>query len=133
MIQPISISQPIKPISFQGGRKYRKPDLKQLWDKGKLPTVKYGFYGDILTKENISREHLLPASLGGTTKFGNIVLASKEKNQIRSNYDIRDFADAQIVKQYLQQFNPIHLKEFDGKTYIQAIKKTLKTLGMPIK
>ena len=50
MIQPISMLQ--SNISFTGKHRYKmnggNPDLKRLWDQGKLPEVKYGFYGVIL-------------------------------------------------------------------------------------
>lgn len=105
------------------------PDLKKLWDMGKLPSVKYGFYGDKLTHQNISREHLIPASQGGTKRFGNIVLASKEKNNARSDYDIRDFADITKVRLYLSQFLGMK-KPIDGNRYIFAVMETLRQLGL---
>lgn len=123
VITPISSSQP---ITF----KARNPDLKKLWDRGKLPSVKYGIYGDILTKQNVSREHLLPASQGGTTRLGNIALASKEKNNARSNFDIRQFLDPEIAKQYLAQFIDIRTKELNGNKYIKAVLDTLRKLGV---
>lgn len=121
--------QPMTIVSFQ---KAPNPDLKQLWDRGWLPQVKRGFYGDILTHENVSREHLLPASLGGTKRFGNIALASKEANNARGNADIREFADPKTVQRYLAQFKNVHLKELNGKSYIKAVKQTLKSLGLDI-
>ena len=51
--------------------------LKKLWRQGKLPTVKYGFYGDRLTQENLSQEHLRPKSQGGKTEQRNLVLDRK--------------------------------------------------------
>lgn len=108
------------------------PDLKVLWDRGKLPSVTKGFYGDTLTFENVSREHLKPASQGGTKRFGNIVLASKPANNARGNADISLFANIQTVKEYLAQFKDVHLKELNGKDYIRAVKQTLKDLGLKI-
>ena len=118
-------------VSFTG-KNWPKPDLKELWDKGKLPTVKFGFYGDKLTLRNVTREHLLPKSLGGQKDYSNIVLASRERNMARSNKDINLFADKQTVKTYLQQFEFINLKELNGRKYIQLIKKTLKKLGFDL-
>jgi hypothetical protein len=114
------------------GAKWPKPDLKQLWDKGRLPSVKFGFYGDVLTKENISREHLLPASKGGKKFITNIVLASKAKNNGRSNNDIRDYCNPDIAKEYLAQFRNIKIKGFSGDEYIRQIKITLKKLGIEL-
>ena len=132
MIQPITYPRiPTMPLAFQGRQKQNggNPDLKRLWDQGKLPTVKYGFYGDPLTPQNVTREHLEPASLGGTKRFGNIVLASKQKNNARGNKDIGLFANWDNAKRYLAQFKDVNLPELRGSRYIKAVIKTLKKLG----
>ena len=115
-------------VSFTGG----KTDIRKLWIKGLLPTVKKGFYGDTLTLENITREHLLPASKGGKRTFSNIVLASAKNNSARSNYDINLFANSDIVKEYLGQFKDVKLQRFNGKKYIEAVVKTLESLGFKL-
>ena len=132
MIQPITYPKITTiPLAFQGRQKQNggNPDLKRLWDQGKLPTVKYGFYGDTLTPQNVTREHLEPASLGGTRRFGNIVLASKQKNNARGNKDIGLFASLDNAKRYLAQFKDVNLPELNGGKYIKAVIKTLKKLG----
>ena len=132
MIQPITNPRiPTMPLAFQGRQKQNggNPDLKRLWDQGKLPTVKYAFYGDLLTPQNVTREHLEPASLGGTKRFGNIVLASKQKNNARGNKDIGLFASLDNAKRYLAQFKDVNLPELRGSRYIKAVIKTLKKLG----
>lgn len=131
VIAPITAPKITLVPSFQG--KYKNnggnPDLKHLWDSGKLPTVKYGFYGDELTSANVTREHLEPASLGGTKRFGNIVLASKQKNNMRGNKDIALFATIENARRYLAQFIDVRLPEFNGNRYIKAVTETLKHLG----
>ena len=129
MINPITFSpiQPTKQISFQ-----HKWDVKTMWKKGKLPQVKYGFYGDELTIRNCTVEHLLPISKGGKTKSYNLVLASAANNQARSNMDIRDFIDIGAAKQYLRQFQGIKKRTFNGDSYIRMIKDTLKKLGIDL-
>ena len=106
------------------------PDLKRLWDQGKLPEVKYGFYGDELKLSNVTREHLEPASLGGTKRFGNIVLASKAKNNARGNKDITLFANPETVKQYFEQFKDkcdiIISGEGPRPRYKELMEKVLK-------
>ena len=124
-IQPISNTQ----INFIGRP---KPDIKDLWIRGKLPQIKTGFYGDTLTIDNISREHLKPASKGGRTIFENIVLASKAKNNKRGNDDIVKYADVEIANNYLNQFADVKIAEINGPNYIAAIKATLRKLGLPI-
>lgn len=122
-------------FSFQGRYKMNggNPDLKKLWDAGKLPTVKHGFYGDELTHQNISREHLEPASKGGTKRFGNIVLASKEKNNARGNKDINLFANVIKAREYLSQFIGIKIPELNGHRYIKEVVDTLNRLGFELK
>ena len=94
-----------------------------------MPTVKYGFYGDPLTPQNVTREHLEPATLAGTRRFGNIVSASKQKNNARGNKDIGLFANWDNAKRYLAQFKDVNLPELRGSRYIKAVIKTLKKLG----
>lgn len=106
---------------------YHSP-LKTLFLKGKLPTVKKGFYGDTLTKNTVSLEHLEPHCFGGKTDLTNLVLASKKNNQARGNDDIANYLDEKNVTEYLQQFIGIKLPNFDGDKYIQGIIKKLGEL-----
>lgn len=117
---------PMSSISF-------KADLKRLFDKGKLPSVTHGFYGMPLTKENVSREHLLPRSLGGKTKESNIVLADKFINWQRSSQPLTKFAHEKEAVEYLEQFKDISLPDFNGKTYIKNVASTLNRLGLDIR
>lgn len=119
----------IEPIKAQPSFGYSNI-LKTEWQKGRLKSVKYGFYGDLLTKETVSLEHLQPASKGGKTTLSNLVLASKNKNQLRGNADIRLFADKTTVLNYLMQFVGVKTKHFNGNSYIKSIIKTLQILGI---
>lgn len=116
----MKIEPTIQSPSFQ----YNSP-LKTLWRKGKFPTVKYGFYGDKLTQQNISLEHLRPHSKGGNTNLDNLVLASKRNNQARGNEDIRHFLNPVNVIRYLAQFKGVKQDGFNGDNYIANIIKTL--------
>ena len=111
-----------KPSNITFG--YKHP-LKTYWLKGKMPTVKKGFYGDTLTKDNITLEHLLPHSKGGKTKLENLVLATDHNNFRRSNLPLEDFINYEAVEEYLEQFRNIKLKDFNGNEYIKVIKKTI--------
>lgn len=103
---------------------YSSP-LKTLWRKGKLPSVKYGFYGDVLTQKNVSLEHLKAHSKGGKTNLTNLVLASKAKNNARGNDAIDDYLEVNNLVRYLKQFKDIRLKDFDGNKYIAGVLATL--------
>ena len=105
---------------------YSSP-LKTLFKKGKLP-VKYGFYGDRLTLKNVSLEHLKPHSKGGKTTLDNLVLASKEKNNLRGDKDIKDFLNIDAMTTYLCQFMGVKRRGFDGDEYIAGILRTIEEL-----
>ena len=107
-----------------------KWSVKNMWKKGQLPTVKYGFYGDVLTIKNVSIEHLKPVSKGGKTELKNLVLASKEKNNIRGNDDLSLYVQKDNVDTYLGQFKGIKVRGFDGNKYIELVLRQLKNLGI---
>lgn len=112
-------------VSFQ----YSSP-LKTLFKEGKMPTVKYGFYGAKLTKQNVSLEHLQPHSKGGPSCLRNYVLATQENNKLRGNDDIKNHFNLGDALRYLQQFVDIKLPRFDGNKYISDILNTLRKLGV---
>lgn len=118
-------TEPIKPQPTFGG--YNSV-LKTLYKKGKLPQVKKGFYGDRLTKDNCSLEHLLCREQGGTTDLSNLVLASKRKNNARGNKPLRDFINLKAMADYLIQFKGIRRKGFNGDKYIKSILQTVSDL-----
>ena len=117
----------IKPIDTRTTFGYSHP-LKTLYKKGKLPTVQYGIYGDKLTKDNVSLEHLLPHSKGGRTVLDNLVLASKKNNQSRGNKPIKDFLTKENFERYVNQFLGVKVGNFNGTDYIRRILKTLNRL-----
>lgn len=109
--------------------------IKDLFREDKLPEVRFGIYGDRLTKENVSLEHLRPYSKSGKSKLSNFALASKQKNNIRGNEDIRKFLTPEMAKNYLKQFVGIETvsksgTKFNGNNYIDMIISTLKGLGV---
>lgn len=120
-------TKPVDNISFG-----YKSILKTNFIKGKLPSVKYGFYGDKLNNKNVSIEHLKPKSKGGKSTLDNFVLASKEKNNLRGNKDIRNFAQRENILNYLYQFMGIKLPNFNGDKYIADIIRTLNKLGIDL-
>ena len=100
--------------------------LKTLYKKGKLPSVKYGFYGDELTKGNVSLEHLKPRSRGGKTELCNLVLASANKNQERAARPLTEMLNWECVGRYLEQFRNVHVDTFNGNAYIEMVLRTIK-------
>ena len=102
--------------------------LKTMWKNGHLPTVQIGIYGDKLTKNNISLEHLLPVSRGGRTEYPNLALASQEKNHERNASNIFLFTTEENIQQYLEQFKNIIIIDFNGNKYIEDLLRTLEKL-----
>jgi len=116
--------QPTGDISFR----YSHP-LKTMWKKGKLPTVVYGFYGEKLTKKNISLEHLLPVSKGGKTKIDNLVLAHKDLNAVRGNRPISEVFNPKLAVKYFSQFlNIDNVACMSGQEYVERCFKTINEL-----
>lgn len=98
--------------------------LKTLYQKGKIKP-KYGLYGDRLTKDTVSLEHIVPKSKGGKTELSNLALASKRMNNARSNKPIKDFLTAENLIRYINQFMSIKLPEFDGGKYVKELLKSI--------
>ena len=102
--------------------------LKTLWQKGQLPTVKRGLYGDVLTHGNLSLEHLYPHSKGGHTVLANLALASKERNNARGCQPLRRYLTQSQADEYLSQFKGIVVDGFNGDSYIRKAGETIKRL-----
>jgi len=118
IITPITAGQP----SFG----YHHP-LKTMFIKGELP-LKYGFYGDKLTKKNASLEHLRPVSKGGQTVLENLVLASKEKNTERGNQPLSKYLNMEALHKYIDFFLTFKTNSFDGAEYAAKVLKTIEDL-----
>lgn len=114
------IVQPISNIVFTS-------QIKKLYKKGKLK-VKYGLYGEELTKNNVSDEHIICKCFGGTDDLSNVALASKELNNARGNKPIEQFVTMGMIRRYLLQFKGIKCNGFDGDSYIKSIIETFKKL-----
>lgn len=102
--------------------------LKTLWKRHKLPTVIYDFYGDILTEENVTLEHLKAKSCGGKSDLSNFVLSSKRKNNARGNRPLEDVLDISSMIRYLNQFRGVRVGRFNGDRYIAMILDTVNRL-----
>ena len=117
----------IRPVHTQISFGYSHP-LKTLFLKGKLPTVQYGLYGDKLTKDTVSLEHVQPKSKGGQSVLSNYALASKRMNNLRGDKDIGEFLTPENLKRYCEQFIGVTVGDFDGTKYIHDLLKTINRL-----
>ena len=100
--------------------------LKTAWKEGKLPTVTKGIYGNVLTADNISLEHIIPHSLGGATRLDNLMLAEKTANARRGIKPLMQVITYEQLMDYLKQFIGIKIKRFNGDEYIREILKTIE-------
>lgn len=135
-IQPLSLTQhllPIHQVSF--GSKY---GVRELWMKGKLPQVKTDIYGLPLSKKTCSREHVIPKSLGGSSRNSNIALADKNANNARGTKPLNQFTTLENVVKYLFQFVGIKIKDkanhvcFDGTKYAEKLIPSLEHEGFKL-
>ena len=120
---------------------YHHP-IKTMWLKGKLPWLKYGFYGERLTKKNVSIEHLKPVvrfkeECNGNrekaqrlaTTWENVVLASNRINNFRGCDPLSSVIDYEAMGRYLQQFEGKHIPGFgSGEKYIKGVLDTVNSL-----
>lgn len=121
-MEEVKINQ-ITPISFT-----YKSVLKTEWLKGNMPSVTHGIYGGILTKDNITLEHIKPHSKGGKTSLKNLALAVDENNFKRGSKPIGQFLTKEMFEQYIEQFKNIFLPDFNGKEYAENLTKTVERL-----
>lgn len=113
-------------ISFNGYQSV----LKTLFREGKLPKGLRGIYGDVLTQNNLSLEHIIPKSKGGRTELCNLALASKRMNTRRGSRPIQYFLSMEMVDSYCKQFEGLQIGKFNGHRYIDMLKQTVsKILG----
>ena len=100
--------------------------LKTHWKNGLMPTVKKGLYGDELTQENVSLEHIKPHSWSGSTDLYNLALASKNKNSKRKNRPLYEVLTLEQAMKYLAQFKDIDLPDFNGNAYAYYAGETIR-------
>ena len=112
--------QPAQGISFQ-----YKWKVKTAYKKGLIPSLKVDASGRKLTKENATVDHIIPHSKGGRTRDNNLMIATKEFNNLRGDKSLTDYITPKGLAVYLKQFIDIKLPDFDGNEYIKQILKTI--------
>lgn len=101
--------------------------IKKLFKSGKLK-LDYGLYGEPLTKENVSDEHIICRCYGGKTIESNIALASKEMNNKRGCQPIEKFVTIEMVNAYIERVRQNNIKGYDVETYCNGIIKTFSKI-----
>ena len=101
-------------------------ELKTLFKKGLLPTVKVDAEGNLLTKKNASLDHIIPVSKGGKSYTGNFMLATKDFNSRRGNDPLSAWTTMEGLIRYLNQFIGVRIGKFIGNNYIAEVLETLE-------
>lgn len=101
--------------------------IKKLFKSGKLK-LDYGLYGEPLTKENVSDEHIICRCYGGKTIESNIALASKEMNNRRGCQPIEKFVTIEMVNAYIERIRQNNIKGYDIEAYCNGIIKTFSKI-----
>ena len=128
----------VQPISFgmqvpqQNSLKQPQPtftysnELKTLFKKGLLPTVKVDAAGNRLTRKNVTLDHIIPKSKGGRSVTGNYMLAEKKFNHDRGADPLNEWTDMDGLVKYLNQFIGVRVRGFIGNEYITEVLRTLE-------
>lgn len=103
--------------------------IKKLFKKGKIK-LDYGLYGEVLTKDNVSDEHIVCKCYGGRTVESNIALASKEMNNRRGCKPIEEFVTIEMVNNYIRRIkeNNGNIKGYDIEEYCNGILRTFSKI-----
>lgn len=101
--------------------------IKKLFKSGKLK-LDYGLYGEPLTVENVSDEHIVCRCYGGKSIESNIALASKEMNNRRGCQPIEKFVTIEMVNAYIERIRQNNIKGYDIEAYCQGIIKTFSKI-----
>lgn len=123
-IDPYPSPKEPKQVTFKG---YNSP-LKKAFRKGALGDKVFGIYGERLTQDTVSLEHINPKSMGGKTTLDNLLLADKRKNNERGTKPIGEFVTIGMLRDYLLQFIDVKTSYFDGNKYIRLIKETFRKI-----
>ncbi len=100
--------------------------IKKMWSEGKLPRVKYGLYGEVLTSDTLSVEHLVPVRKGGSLAMENTALANKFLNSLRGVEDLKEVLTRKQAFAYIEQFWGNRTQIINK--YIEGIYKTFRKL-----
>lgn len=119
--------QPMNPISFG-----YKSIVKTLYKQGQLPSVVRDIYGQKLTPNNVTLEHIIPKSKKGASSLKNYALATAKANQERSSDPLLKHTTIENIKAYLEQFKGINKPQFNGDEYIKGVTNTLRRINIDV-
>ena len=122
-VQPLFKKTQTTQPSF-GGYNFK---LKKLYKQGKLPTVKYDIGGNKLSLRNLSGDHAIPKSKGGKVTDDNMLLATKQFNNLRGNRDLKEVVTVENLTKWANQY--LCLKPIDGFDFVEYVQNIFRILG----
>lgn len=109
-------------ISF-GGYNFK---LKKMYRQGKLPKDLVDIGGNRITQDNLSGDHAIPRSKGGKNTDSNMMLATKQFNNMRGNRPLREVVSMDNLIKWVNQY--VNLEEIDGFNFQKYVRDILKII-----
>lgn len=81
--------------------------------------------GNVLTNNNVSLDHVIPKSLGGSNTLDNYVLATKSFNSSRGNAPLSSLITKEMFNKWAKQFEDIMVCGVKGTEYVLMIAKKI--------
>ena len=83
--------------------------------------------GNKLTNKNLSGDHAIPRSKGGKNTDSNMMLATKQFNNMRGNRPLREVVSMDNLIKWVNQY--VNLEPIDGFDFQKYVKGILKIIG----
>lgn len=94
--------------------------MKTDFKKGRLK-IKHDIAGNKLTKENVSLDHVIPKSQGGTSTTDNYMLATREFNSFRGVVPLALLITKEMFYKWAKQFEKLTVCGIPGPEYTKMI------------
>ena len=98
--------------------------LKKLYRQGKLPKDLIDMGGNKLTQKNLSGDHGIPRSLGGRNTDSNMILATKQFNNMRGNRPLKEVVTIENLTRWANQY--LKLGTIDGFDFVKYVQNIFK-------
>ena len=98
--------------------------LKRDFKKGRLP-IEHDLGGYKLDKDNVTLDHVIPKSQGGTSTLDNYVLATKDFNNYRGVVPLALLITKEMFYKWAKQFEKLTVCGIKGTEYTKMIAKKI--------
>jgi len=84
--------RPFKRLANQCNKRCKldRVRAKQIWSLAKKQKLICAITGEKLTRDNVSLDHKIPISKGGTNNIGNLQLVTRHSNTIKNNMSMNE-------------------------------------------